>query len=218
MPDMHIPARKIGITNRSVSGIVPSMGRYESSLERDLMELLRFDSSVENFKAQPVTIEYVRKDGTLGKYTPDGYFEYKRDMALPPTLFEVKYRADFRDGWKQLLPKFRAAKRYCIERGWRFEVFTEREIRTQYLENIRFLTSFRSVAINDELVHKILLHLFDLKETDPELLLTTICRDKNNRAKLIPTLWFLIVRGDIGIDLDQSLNMRSKIWTTGCPE
>lgn len=214
----HTPARRIGITNRSVSGIVPEMGRFESSLERDLMELLRFDRSITNFRAQPITIDYIRKDGSSSQYTPDGYFEYERHMCLPPTLYEVKYRADFRDGWKQLLPKFRSAKKYCQARGWRFEVFTEREIRTPYLENIRFLRAYQSVEVVDELRNTILLHLFDLKEADPDLLLTSICRDKSNRARLIPMLWALIISGCIGIDLDQPLNMRSRIWTMGCPE
>ena len=111
---MNKPARKIGITTRSVSGVVPGMGRYESSLERDFMELLRFDDSIRSFQAQPVTIDYQRKDGSWGKYTPDGYFKYAEHLALPPVLYEIKYRKDFRDEWKSLMPKFRAAKQYGL--------------------------------------------------------------------------------------------------------
>src|SRR5690554_8184623 len=89
---MDEPVRRIGITNRSVSGIVPNMGRYESSLERDFMEILRFDSNVKIFKPQPVIIEYQRADGSIGTYTPDGYFEYVPKLALLPVLYEIKYR------------------------------------------------------------------------------------------------------------------------------
>lgn len=111
---MDEPVRRIGITNRSVSGIVPGMGRYESSLERDFMEILRFDSCIKNFKPQPVTIDYLRSNGSSGTYTPDGYFEYASHLALPPVLYEIKYRSDFLENWKVLMPKFRAAKNYIM--------------------------------------------------------------------------------------------------------
>jgi hypothetical protein len=215
---MNKPARKIGITTRSVSGVVPGMGRYESSLERDFMELLRFDDSIRSFQAQPVTIDYQRKDGSWGKYTPDGYFEYAEHLALPPVLYEIKYRKDFRDDWKSLMPKFRAAKQYGLARGWIFQVFTENEIRTHYLDNIRFLFPYKSRPIADELKLTILTVLFDLQETDPDILLCALCRDKANRARLIPALWYLVSKGYIGIDLTVPLNMHSHIWPLEYPQ
>ena len=215
---MSKPARRIGITNRSVSGTVPRMGRYESSLERDFMEILRFDSDIINFKPQPLVIDYRRRDGTSGTYTPDGYFEYAPHLALAPTLYEIKYRADFRENRKTLLPKFRAARDYCLTRGWIFRIFTENEIRTSYLDNIRFLRSYKERPIPDDLKHTVLLHLYDLKEADADLLLSAICRTQINRARLIPALWHLIAQGEIGSDLTEPLTMRSSIWTLGCPE
>ncbi|HIM96914.1 MAG TPA: heteromeric transposase endonuclease subunit TnsA [Gammaproteobacteria bacterium] len=215
---MSTPVRRIGITNRSVSGIVPGMGRYESSLERDFMEILRFDSNIKSFKPQPVVIDYWREDGSSGTYTPDGYFEYASHLAHAPILYEIKYRADFRENWKTLIPKFRAAKDYCLSRGWVFRVFTENEIRTSYLDNVKFLTPYKERTIPDDLKHTILLHLYDLKNTDADLLLSAICRDKMNRARLIPALWHLIAQGEIGSELTEPLTMRSSIWTLGCPE
>jgi len=215
---MDEPVRRIGITNRSVSGIVPDMGRYESSLERDFMEILRFDSDVQTFKPQPITIEYQRANGSVGTYTPDGYFEYVPKLALFPVLYEIKYRADFRKDWKNLIPKFRAAKDYCLTLGWEFKVFTENEIRTAYLDNVKFLMPYKNRAIAPDLKHTILIHLYDLRNADPDLLLSALCRDKMNRARLIPALWYLVSVGEIGIDLTEPLTMRSPIWTLGCPE
>ncbi len=215
---MTRPARHIGITNRSVSGVVPGMGRYESALERDFMEILRFEPDIEGFRAQPLSIDFLRKDGSQGKYTPDGYFEYSPSIALAPILYEIKYREDFREHWKTLMPKFRAAKEYCLQRGWEFRVFTENEIRTPYLSNIRFLTPYRDRTISEETKHLILLHMFDLREAPPDLLLASIYRDKMNRAKIIPALWYLVANGEIGIDLTEPLTMRSPMWTLGCPE
>lgn len=208
------PVRDIGVSTRGVTGIVPSFGKYESSLERDLMEILRFDPSVDRFVPQPLTIEYFDRDGKLRSYTPDGLIHFKPAPASSeiPVLFEVKYRADFRENWKILMPKFRAAKAYCFSHGWRFEVFTEREIRTPYLDNVKFLWSYREQVPPADMPPRVLQTLSDLDEADPDLLLCALCHDQTNRARMIPVLWHLIATGAIGCDLDVPLTMRSRIW------
>lgn len=216
MPDSphRVPVREIGVSTRGVTGSVPSFGRYESSLERDLMEILRFDPHVERCTPQPLTIEYLDRDGRTRSYTPDGLIHFKADSGLhqAPVLFEVKYREDFRKDWKILLPKFRAAKAYCFSQGWRFEVFTEREIRTPYLENVKFLWPYVERVPTPELRSRILQTLSDLDEADPDLLLCALCHDAGNRARMIPSLWHLVAVGAIGCDLNTRLTMRSLLW------
>lgn len=213
-PLLHIPVRDIGISTRGVTGTVPFFGKYESSLERDLMEILRFDPSIERFAPQPLTIEYLDSDGKPRTYTPDGLIHFKTTPLSYsiPVLFEVKYRADFRKDWKILMPKFRAAKAYSSEQGWRFEVFTEREIRTPYLDNVRFLWPYRERVPSSEVSILILQTLWDLDEADPDLLLCALCHDAANRARMIPSLWHLVATGAIGCDLNTPLTMRSRIW------
>lgn len=207
------PIREIGISTRSVTGVVPSLGRYESSLERDLMEILRFDPRVESFVAQPITIEYVDDVGRKRSYTPDGLIHFKTSSYRPQSvLFEVKFREDFRKNWKALVPKFRAAKNYCLGRGWRFEVFTEREIRTPFLSNVKFLWPYLGREPSVEIRALILKTLWDLDEADPDLLLCALCHDLANRARMIPAIWHLVASGAIGCDLDLPLTMRSPIW------
>ncbi|WP_081466518.1 TnsA endonuclease N-terminal domain-containing protein [Collimonas fungivorans] len=106
------PARKIRSGNRGVRGNVPKFGRFESTLERELMELLRFSNSVERFKPQPITIP-LRWRGRLSKYTPDGLIVFKRELRHSPILYEVKYREGYRNKWRELKPKFRAARALC---------------------------------------------------------------------------------------------------------
>jgi len=209
------PVRKIGVSTRGVTGSVPSFGRYESSLERDLMEILRFDPHVDRFAPQPLTIEFLDRDGRARSYTPDGLIHFKPDStgSYPtPVLFEVKYREDFRKHWRTLLPKFRAAKRYALGEGWRFVVFTEREIRTPYLDNVKFLWPFVERAPLPEVRDRILQTLSDLDEADPDMLLCALCHDAGNRARMIPSLWHLVAIGAIGCDLNVRLTMRSLIW------
>lgn len=207
------PVRNIGVRQRSVRGTVPKMGQYESTLERDLMELIRFNPSVHSFLAQPLTIEYRTAGGEKRKFTPDGLIHFKEGKSREPSvLYEVKFRSDFRKQWKILMPKFRAAKAYCDLRGWRFQVFTEREIRTPYLTNIKFLWPFLDRIPSLSAADRLLSALDELGEATPESILTHLAESAARRVELIPVLWHLISVHKIGCDLETPLCMASRIW------
>ncbi|SHN23194.1 TnsA endonuclease C terminal [Pseudomonas asturiensis] len=177
------------------------------------MEILRFDLRIEGFVAQPLAVEYIDSTGRKRSYTPDGLIRFKAaPYQIEPVLFEVKFREDFRKNWRTLAPKFRAAKNYCKALGWRFEVFTEREIRTPYLANVKFLWPYLAREPSADAKALILKTLWDLDEADPDLLLCALCYNLTNRARMIPAVWHLIANGAIGCDLDHPLTMRSPIW------
>lgn len=177
------------------------------------MEILRFDSEFDSFLPQPLTIDYQDADRKKRKYTPDGLIQFKKcGQGSSPILFEVKYRADFREQWRIILPKFRAAKAFCAERGWRFAVFTEREIRTPYLSNVKFLWPYRNRAAEAESSRLIQKKLRSLHSTNPHELLAELSTDATSRAHLIPTLWHLVAIGIIGCDLEVPLTMASDVW------
>ena len=207
------PVRKVSGTSRGVTGVVPGMGHYESTLERDMMELIRFDRRVRQFTPQPLTIGYRDEAGTSRTYTPDGLIQFRhRDPYEPTILYEVKFRDDFREAWRTYLPKFRAAKAYCRERGWVFRVYTEVEIRTTYLSNVKFLWPYVARKVDPAMRDHMLNVLWDLGEADPDFLLHALCSDATGRARLIPMLWHMLASGDIGCDLDSKLTMSSRIW------
>lgn len=204
--------REVGITNRSVSGVMPDIGAYESSLERDFMELSRFDGSIEELIPQPLIVGYVDQCGVDRTYTPDGLAFYKSHLNLPPLLYEIKYREDFKSTRVKLLPKLKAAKRIADARGWVFKVFTEREIRIPYLDNVKFLWPYRDRPIEQAMTEHVLSVMSDLEEADPQLLLLALCSDERNRAFMIPIVWHLIANFRIGCDLDEPLTMQSALW------
>ncbi|KAF7788544.1 hypothetical protein PRUB_a1534 [Pseudoalteromonas rubra] len=206
-------ARKIGVTNRSISGTVPDIGSYESSLERDFMELFRFDSSMDSIVPQPLTIGYFTPSGQPRHYTPDGLLTYKQDLELPPVLYEIKYREDFKGSWRKLMPKFRAAKSLAKEKGWLFKVFTEKEIRGPFLNNVKFLWPYKHRTFDEAMLVHVLTIMSDLQEADPALLTATLFSDKKNQALVIPVIWHLIANFKIGCNLDLPLTMHSKLWT-----
>ena len=216
------PVRRIQPSTRSIRGQISSNknGRapqYESSLERDLSQLLEFSNYVESYCEQPVTIEYVHEGG-VKRYTPDVLVYYRNDLAVPaaikPMLAEVKYRADLKQNWAELKPKFMAASRYAAGRGWQFKLVTEREIRTDYLVNVRFLLHYTDphahVAQADQ---DLLLSLLGgMYMATGERLLLMATADRVKRAELLHTLWRLVAVGSIHCDLTVELSLQSELW------
>ena len=216
------PVRNMLPSSRSIRGQLSSskVGRppqYESALERDLLMLLDFDDGVEFFCEQPVTIEYLH-EGCVRHYTPDVLAYYRADLAvsstLRPTLYEVKYRADLRHNWAELKPKFMAALRYADQQGWRFKLVTEREIRTDYLTNVRFLRQYTGPEVQIRQTDQGLLMslMGDIRLTTGEELLLMATADRTKRAELLYTLWHLVAVRLIHCDLTVELSLQTELW------
>jgi TnsA endonuclease N terminal/TnsA endonuclease C terminal len=216
-----MPVRMVPKNYRSLTGLVPnprtqSMTAFESSLERDFLLLLDFDPDVEFFEEQPVKIIYHDVKGRRRTYTPDVLVRYRTDPPqarhTKPLLCEVKYRDDLRQHWAEYRPKFRAAQRYARQQGWRFHVVTERYVRTPYLENVKFLRSYRTLPVNDSYRTQLLSTLATLEATNPASLLAAVFQDRWQQAQLLPILWQLVATRQIGTDLEQPLTMQSCLW------
>jgi hypothetical protein len=132
-----------------------------------------------------------------------------------PLLYEVKYRDDLRANWKEYRPKFRAAVRFAKAQGWRFKLMTEQEIRTPYLSNAQFLLPFARKCVFPTVEDMDLLDsaLLELREADIETLLQAVCVDEWNRARLMPTLWYLIGTFHFSTDLHVPLTKKSRLWS-----
>lgn len=212
-------ARIVPKNYRNLTGLVynsrtQSLSMFESTLERDYLLLLDFDSSVECYEEQPVTIKYSDGGGRCHRYTPDIFVRYRRANVVdaPPLLGEIKYREDLRQHWTEYKPKFKAAYRYAMARDWRFRLLTEREIRTPYLNTIKFLRQYRDLPVNELRLTQILTAMAQQQKTDPTRLLASITKDRWHQAELLPGLWQLIGLRQIGADLEQPLTMRSRLW------
>lgn len=189
---------------------------YESSLERDFITLMQFDRNVEKVVTQPVTINYMDTSGKARRYTPDVLVLYRKDPVategFKDLLCEIKYRDELAEKFQELRPKFKAAIRYAKAQGWRFKLFTDKQIRTPYLFNARFLLQYRELDVDSLAVERVLTKLSEMGEADPNTLLASLASDKWERAGLIPIVWHLISNFRIGADLNQPLTMMSRIW------
>lgn len=208
-----MPTRTIPKNYRNVTGIASSSkaigeAAFESTLERDFITILDFDPTVIEFEVQPVTIEFQDATGNTRHYTPDILVKQKSHC----TLYEVKHRKDLIKDWSFLKPKFKAAIYYAKSHGWKFKIITEVEIRTSYLDNVKFLKRYAS-PIKDSRMATALDLMHQLRETTPEILTAALASDFSNRAESIYLVWQLLARGYIKTDLTRPLTMETRIWT-----
>lgn len=212
-----MPVRKIPKNYRNVTGIAAhrkaiGQAMFESTLERDFLTLLEFNQAVARFEVQPLVIHWFDEFEKERTYTPDTLVYYHHNKQ-PTTLYEVKYRSDLKKSWTELKPKFRAARLYAKNQNWRFKLVTEVEIRGTKLDNARFLLPYIKRAPTSEIDMDILdTAINQLVHTTPNKLLEYIYKDEWNRARLLPTLWYLIGTYQIGVDLNRPLTMSSSIW------
>lgn len=202
-----IPPNYRSITGRLACYSSESSLEHESLLEKDFLLLFTSDHTVEDVKAQPVTIRYHDAKGRPRSYTPDACVRFMDDDSgkpRPHLLVEVKFRSDLRDQIAELRPKFRAAHHHARERGGRFRVFHEGHLRTPRLQNVKFLRPFLRGPRDREAADRLLGALRRMGQSTPRRLLDTLGTDADERARLTPTLWRLLASREIAADLDSA--------------
>lgn len=215
---LDMPVRKIPKNYRNLTGIVASSksvgaAQFESTLERDFLALLEFSPDVEQFEVQPVVVKWHNEQGAPRSYTPDVLVKFKAQTKRIPWLCEVKYRADIGKNWGDLHPKFLQGIRIAKQNGWRFRLITEVEVRTPYLENVRFLMPFRFRAVPENDSERLLDRLRVGSGMTPTAIIESMSPNRQEQAEWLPVLWRLIAEHRVGVDLDVALTMNSPLWS-----
>lgn len=208
------PARKIGPNNRSINGKhttgkSPVSQHFESALERDHFSLLEYDDDVIKFTAQPVTIPYLHQNNTR-RYTPDVAVYFKPELRRKPILIEVKYQAELIEKKDVLEIKFNAARKYASQNGYEFRVVTEKEIRTDRLYNIKFLSRYKGQKIETSLVQLINSRFTQQSRLTAAQLTNDASFELN--SQLLYTLWQLIADRALTFDMNEKITMNTEIW------
>lgn len=128
---------------------------WESQLEEDFCYLLEWDLNVIEFREQPETV-FVHYAGKRRRYTPD-FLVHRHDGKF---IFEVKPLRKALSAKLQDL--FEAANDLFTERGFRYDVVTEGEVRREpLLSNIKMLLRYSLAPFTDQEVMNALLWLQD---------------------------------------------------------
>lgn len=219
-----MPVRKIPKNYLLVTGDFSSKknGRslgYESLLERDLMILLEFDDTVKGFEEQPARIPF-KVDGKPKKsYVPDILVHYHpaKSGAQPRSVLgEVKDSADLKKNKAKYAPKFNAAAQYAEERGWEWRKFTEKDIRTPFLENLKFLREYHESKPDAALQQEVISALENSRGSlTVDTLLQKLCPTDERTLLVAPAIWYLIAAKKISTNLKKPLDMNSKLSLSG---
>jgi hypothetical protein len=144
----------------------PWGSRSRSEPGTGLLPSARINPSVKKFEVQPLHVYWRDQFGCRRRYTPDCLVHYVDDLKKP-TIFEIKFRSRFWDKWNEMKYAYRAAVHDAGLKGARFEILTEKEIRTP-LECVKFLLPFVRRGTNDASKQLVLTTIAKLKVTTHE--------------------------------------------------
>lgn len=206
--------RNIPLNYRNVTGTLSSRygngsTPFESPLERDFLELLRFDEvNVESYETQRPVIFYVTNEGHQRRYTPDVLVSFTSGARI---MYEVKPRDLLKQKWTEFKPRFKQAIKYGKEHGYTFRIITDFEIRTPYLKNVKFLSRYKRFDYDPRSI-LLLEKLQALGRSTPVQIIQAVAHSKMAQAELLPTLWALVADFKIDVDLSVELSMDSQIF------
>lgn len=218
----YSPVRKVQTVYGSVSGNYAFRGEktiwFESTLERDFLIKQEFNSSVIDVVSQPIVIPYVTELGNESTYTPDFLVQFSSanyddfEQFPSPLLIEIKPKKKLFEDWKKLRPKFKAARNFAIEKGWKFRIINESRLYDQYWKNIDFLKRFRRSHV-DEIDEQTLIDILTtLGQCTVNQLPAFIFKDETNVLRSIHQIWALVAKRKIMCDLHLPLTAETIVW------
>ena len=190
--------RRIPLSRRShIIGFQPlttGTAEHESALERDFVILSSFLDPHAVITSQPTTITY-QVGAVTRRYTPDYFIAWSSGRR---EVIEVKYLSDLRANQEQLKERFAAMEDWARLRSAAFRVATEREIRGCALENAKRLLPLRTAPLDAQVAQTVIATVRRLVAPTLAAMLMAI---PSERASVLATLWCLIARGSLYVDL-----------------
>jgi len=206
-PSRIIPKNYRNITGKFSSTKSSRLISYESKLERDFLYIFELNNLVLKILEQPFTVEYTIDNKTF-KYTPDFYL--KTPDGYDDIVVEVKYYNEL----KKILPesknKYRATQKYLEDSNTKFYLYTDRcsfILSEGYKFNAHFLLNYNTLDPNNlEIVENLFYPFVTIEE-----LLNSYSSDKFKQLALLDTLWCMIRRNIIRINLFKKLSLSTQL-------
>lgn len=206
--------RNISNKGGNIIGSFPSLknGRavpYESTIERDLLYFLEFDSSVRSYSMQPFIITGLDLEGKPCRYIPDVLITYPKEQ----TLIECKPVAlkDTVHTQQQVL----LGQQWADNHNSTFVLITDEDLRTGHrLANIKLLWRYARLVVPQTITA----HCIDILSNEPSgvnfsILVSTLMAI-NPSLTYPPYLYALLFQHVLTTDLDHPLNSSSRIYYT----
>lgn len=215
------PKRKLKPTRRSVSGVYMFRGEtgvmFESALERDFIIRKEFSQSVVSVAAQPIQVSFIDSLGRSAVYTPDFLVEYALEdrawsQGVKPLLVEVKEESEWRENWRDWLPKWKAAYRFAQDHNWHFSIHDESRIRDVVFQNVHFLERFKRMRFDSTTSAELLYAVEDMESVPVHYLLARFFMGKAKRAEGVAHIWHLLAMRKLDCDMTLPLGDFTTLW------
>ncbi|MEZ8295544.1 TnsA endonuclease N-terminal domain-containing protein [Vibrio splendidus] len=192
--------------SRFVSLKTNSIHTVESDLEFDACFHFEFSPQIITFEAQPIGFEYFI-EGKVHRYTPDFLVTYKDSYQ---SFYEIKPKhIAEKDEFKE---KFRAQKEQALGCGKDLHVLTDDDIQIYpLLDNLRIIHRYAC----DERLNSIQRNILNLFKKYGELRIEQVVQYSSvHSSQLLPSLYDLIARQLLSIDMHQPIGWQSPIWSS----
>lgn len=221
----HVRENPYSVTARLSS---PKLGRVvqaESLLEYDFLNILDFDPRVCKYGEQCLIVPWTSVEGRRRDYYPDVLVQFDEEwMALNGRLgasvFEVKPTAVLAEQWPELRLKYRATLRALRGTGVRFRLITERQVRTAFAANVRFLMNYKKPRLLEDkssqekaMDTELLRLVWEIKTPiTPQQILDRFGQGFDLRARLLTRVWCFVAHCTLDADLVEPLTMNTPLW------
>jgi TnsA endonuclease N terminal len=200
--------RRIPLSRRShITGFQPlptGTAEHESALERDFVTLTSFLDPHAVIAGQPITLTF-QVGAATRRYTPDYSVMWSDGRR---EIVEIKYLSDLRANRERFRERFAAMEDWARTRGATFRIATEREIRGCALENAKRLLPLRTAALDPDIAQSLLSAVRRLVAPTFAEVMTAVPAD---RPSVLATLWCLLARGTLCVDLSLPITPSSII-------
>ena len=230
MPRRHLFSY-VSLTGQMRSPKNAASRAFDTPLALDYMKVLEFDETVQSYQEWPCVVHY-REDLIETHYTPDVLVHYWRSGAVQrkPLLVEIKSEGDMKANAQAYQSRFAAARKFAKANGWEFVILTEKEIRTPFLSNARFLLPFKnrpqydpeytlmfeSIPATASICLSDLIDSAERKMRDDPLYRYLLHDDPiGTRGRLQAMLWVLVAQGFLVLNLRSERISVSSMATAG---
>lgn len=182
-------------------------------MEKDFLIRTEFDRFVLSIIPQPVSIPFLGRNGQSYIYTPDFLVSFRANSTArerKALLVEVKPVAEWREHWRDWSTKWKAARRYALDRGWSFRIVDESRIRDQVLANIKVLDRYKRMPFTED-EGLVLLEHAGRSKTITAGDLAKFLRP-GERIESMALIWHLVATGRLECQMKVALTEQTVLW------
>lgn len=208
----RIPKNYLHITGQMSSRQGQALG-FEGGVEKDFYAVMEHQPSITRIDTQQITIQY-RSGGRKRNYTPEALISFCPSLGRSPILAEVKDRETLRKEFADFRERFGAAIRFGRENGYEFRIYTEVEIRTPYLANLRLLRIHRDHEFSERIAW-----VKEIVQQDQAINFRTALelleKKEHERAVNLSLLYHSLSRNHISANLFYPLGYETRLHESG---